>query len=299
MTVSHASLTGADLHESKGAATAASGTIQVADGLGSATWVSPTTLTSEVGKLQPFATPLVPTGWLECDGSAPSRSTYLDLFNAVTIQQTGSKNNGVAQITGLSDTSKMKVGYFIGGANITNGTTILSIDSSTQVTMSAAATGTSSNTVYVSPWALGNGTTTFTLPDFTTTGRFPRSRTSANQLGKFQSNQNLTHHHACTTDNTGAHTHAGSISGGTGNASGDHTHTYNGIVATVGTVFALTSGAGFTAASGATSGGQSATHNHSLVTTSDGNHTHNFDTGDSGGTETRPESISVMWCIKY
>ena len=35
------------------------------------------------GFIQPFAASTVPTGWLECDGSAVSRTTYADLFTVI------------------------------------------------------------------------------------------------------------------------------------------------------------------------------------------------------------------------
>ena len=36
-----------------------------------------------VGMIAPFGMSSVPTGWLACDGSAVSRSTYADLFTAI------------------------------------------------------------------------------------------------------------------------------------------------------------------------------------------------------------------------
>ena len=43
MTTQHSSLTGAELHEPKGVASASSGTVYLADGLGSGSWVTPYT----------------------------------------------------------------------------------------------------------------------------------------------------------------------------------------------------------------------------------------------------------------
>jgi len=37
-----------------------------------------------VGMISPFAMSTAPTGWLECDGSAVSRTTYADLFTALS-----------------------------------------------------------------------------------------------------------------------------------------------------------------------------------------------------------------------
>ena len=42
------------------------------------------------GMVQYFANSTVPTGWLMCDGSAVSRTTYADLFSAIsTVYGTG------------------------------------------------------------------------------------------------------------------------------------------------------------------------------------------------------------------
>lgn len=51
MTVQHSALTGAELHEPKGAASAGAGTVYVADGAGSGTWADPL---SSVNNLNTF-----------------------------------------------------------------------------------------------------------------------------------------------------------------------------------------------------------------------------------------------------
>jgi hypothetical protein len=285
-TVSHSSLTGADLHEPKGAASAASGTVYVANGSGSGTWTTLSALTGDVGEVKAFSTPIVPSGFLECDGSAVSRTTYANLFNAITIQQTGSSNNGVATITGLSDTSNMKAGYYIGGSGITNGTTILTVDSPTQVTMSAVATSTGSSTVIISPQALGNGSTTFTLLNFTDTGRFPRSRTSSVQMGTYQSNLIKNHVHPFTTASDGG-------GGATGTESATHTH--NG-VSSSGTFLQLGATSQPVVNGTQATSTESATHTHTIP-----NHAHagTTDNNTSGGSETRPETISLLYCVRY
>lgn len=40
-------------------------------------------LSGPVGTISPFARPTAPTGWLLCDGSAVSRTTYADLFSVI------------------------------------------------------------------------------------------------------------------------------------------------------------------------------------------------------------------------
>jgi len=47
------------------------------------TGVSPT-VSGHPGMISPFAMTTAPTGWLICDGSAISRSTYSDLFSAIS-----------------------------------------------------------------------------------------------------------------------------------------------------------------------------------------------------------------------
>jgi len=309
--VSHASLTGSNLHEPKGISTATSGQVYVADGVGSGSWTSTSVIVP--GMVADFATPVAPAGWLECDGSAVARTTYGALFTALTIQQSGSRGVGSAVITGLSSTANMRPGYFVGGTGITNGTTILTVDSATQITMSANAASSGTSTVIVSPFAQGDGSTTFTLPNTSTAGRYRRSRTSSLHLGVSQADTNKTHTHSVsgtTADDTGqAHTH--SVSGTTGSNSVGHTHNV-GVGAIDGKVNALSAGSASgniwfnTSGSGpgvssdesqththsfsATSGNQSATHTHAFSATSGNN--------SDGGTESRPVTLIIMTCIK-
>lgn len=285
--VAHATLTGADLHEPKGAAAAAAGTVYISDGAGSGSWGTVASSLNFVGMVAPFMTLTAPTGWLEFNGAAVSRTTYADLWAAVTIQQTGTRSSGSAVITGLSSTTNMKVGYYVGGTGITNGSTIVSVDSSTQITISNNASSSGSNTVIVSGWAQGDGSTTFTLPDATTNGSFFRSRTSSVRIGAVQSSQNLAHTH--TTDSQGAHSHGGATaSGGV-----DHTHPY--IVSTSGGQNGT--GAPLSAANTPSTTGSASAYLHTHTISSDGSHTHTA--LSDGGTEARPVNISMLWCVKY
>lgn len=106
-----------------------------------------------------------PSGWLDADGSAVAISTYPSLYAAITITQSGSRTSGSPTITGLSDTSKMVAGMPVCGTGIPSATTILSVDSSSQITLSNNASSTGTNNVVVAPFGVGNGTTTFNVPD--------------------------------------------------------------------------------------------------------------------------------------
>jgi len=212
----------------------------------------------------------------------------------MTIQTTGTTSNGSAIVTSIPDTSKFKVGYYIFGTGIAGGTTILSIDSASQVTMSATASSGGSISVAISPWLLGSGT--IKLPDVTTAGRYRRSRTSTTAVGQLQSDQNQAHTHSLsvtgTTDSQGAHTHTA-----TSTDSG-HTHQMtspSGQLVTTGNGTAgqgvnnlTTSGTGF--ANITTTVASAGAHTHSVTSTGT--------SGSNGGTEARPTTLIVLTCVK-
>lgn len=291
--VAHASLSGSNLHEPKGIGTAASGSVYIADGAGSGSWTISEALTT--GMIADFATPVAPTGWLECDGTDVSTTTYNALYNAMSIQQTGSRGVGSAIITGLSSTTNMKVGYYVFGTGITAGTTVQSVDSSTQITLSANAGSSGTSTVIVSPWYLASGT--IRLPDTKTVGRFRRSRTASTTLGTAQADQNKAHTHTGTSDSGGTHSHTGT----TDSDGVDHTHTANdhsisgGSGNNVGTASAFN---GLTTFSQTTGGASAYNHTHAFTTASGGAHTHTFTTDSSGSSELRPLTLVVMTCVK-
>lgn len=69
------------------------------------------------------------------------RLAVANLFlNSTLITRNGTTTNGSAVVTGLAQTSDLAVGMFVAAAaGIQGGTTILSIDSATQITLSANA----------------------------------------------------------------------------------------------------------------------------------------------------------------
>lgn len=76
MAVEHSALTGAQLHEPKGAATAAGGTVYTADGAGSGTWKSPTSVINNLNKFS-VETTLTDVG--------TASSVYLNSPNKATL----------------------------------------------------------------------------------------------------------------------------------------------------------------------------------------------------------------------
>lgn len=161
---------------------------------------------------------------------------------------------------------------------------------------------------------VGNGTTTFTLPDGYTAGKFLRSRTASVAAATVQTNQNKAHTHTFSgslslgtlvVDAGGTHTHTGT----TGGQSVDHSHVY----LAPSSANNQTSGGANSADTGSgvstNSGGVSADHTHSFTTTTTGSsHSHTVSgsiglgtvaTVTDGGTEARPENISGILCVRY
>lgn len=133
-----------------------------------ATWVviSGNTQGVETGTVIDFAGLTAPVGYQKCDGSALLRTTYANLLTVLTQSQTVTTSNGSAIVTGLTNCqTTMYVGMHIESANFAGGTTILTVDSATQVTMSTTATAGTSTAIKFFNWGNGDGSTTFNVPD--------------------------------------------------------------------------------------------------------------------------------------
>jgi len=118
------------------------------------------------GDFKPTGRLTAPSGWLLCYGQAVSRTTYATLFAAISVSQSGNTNSGSAVVDTLSSTTGLVAGMPVSGSGIPSSTTISSVDSSTQITLSQNATATATVTVTVAPFGVGDGSTTFNVPDF-------------------------------------------------------------------------------------------------------------------------------------
>lgn len=109
--------------------------------------------------------PTVPAGYFECDGSAVSRITYSELFDYVTSFQAGAVVAvGDTTITGL-DTTKLRAGMPLEGVGIDAGSVIVNVINSTEVQISIPPTASSTSGVTFFYTGVGNGTTTFNVPN--------------------------------------------------------------------------------------------------------------------------------------
>lgn len=121
----------------------------------------------------------VPLMWptLDCpawalvrDGSAYPRTTYPGLFNILAPVRIGTitQDAGGAIVSGLSRTADLWVGMPFEHDTVPTGTTVKSIDSANQVTLSANATATTVNAAsrfFLHGYGNGGGATTFGLMD--------------------------------------------------------------------------------------------------------------------------------------
>jgi hypothetical protein len=153
-------------------------------------------------------------------------------------------------------------------------------------------------------WGTGNGSTTFTIPDSYTAGKFLRSRTASVALGVSQASQNKAHTHTgsgTTSVESNSHTHA--FSGTTGAMSANASHTHS---TTIPNSSGNTGGGGAFGNTpiGSTTGSTNTDHTHSFSgSTGDVSathtHTYSFTSSSDGGTEARPENLSAILCIRY
>jgi hypothetical protein len=139
------------------------------------------------GDIKETATLVLQTGWYWCDGSNKNRVTDANLFNAITIQQTGVLTSGSAVVTGLSDTTNagntpMSPGMPVSGTGIQSGTLIQSVDSATQVTLTKTATSSATTALVFAPFGVGDGSTTFGIPNraYLAVGRDNASSSASN-----------------------------------------------------------------------------------------------------------------------
>lgn len=173
------------------------------------------------GSVIDWAGVAIPTGWLTCDGSAVSRSSQSALFNILNGSSTGNVTSGSPTISVTSSTPFVGPGFFfVSGPGIPVGAKITSV-SGTSVTLNVNCTASGTGvTIWAGPWGLGNGSTTFNLPDLrgrVTVGVGVGSGLTSRLLGP--NSQGGEETHILTTAELATHNHTISDPG--------HVHTLN------------------------------------------------------------------------
>lgn len=147
---------------------------------------------SPSGTIDMFSGLNAPAGYLLCNGSAVSRTTYAALFAVLAISTTGTTTTASNSITAIPSTTGMAIGMPISGPGIPAATTVASIVSGTAITISINATASASGVaIVVAPNGIGDGSTTFNLPDMR--GRVPFGVDGTHALGS--TGGALTHTH--------------------------------------------------------------------------------------------------------
>lgn len=228
------------------------------------------------GDLKVKTTPSVPEGFLLADGAAVSRTTYADLLAASSIVRTGATTSGSAVVTALSSAADLFPGMPVEGTGIQAGTTVLTVDSATQVTLSANATATGSPSLRFFLFGNGDGSTTFNVIDMG--GVVPIGYKAAGDadgdykgIGRLYGEKKhaLSAGEAPTIGSAGAHNHTGS----TGIPDNQYRFQDN------------------------LGGPYAGAENHKHSISSDGDHTHSL-SGSGTAHENRQPSRVVAWVVK-
>lgn len=233
-----------------GDSNATSGAVLVGTGSGTSAWDTTPTFdgVSPTGAVVMWSGSSAPSGWLECDGSAVSRTTYSALF-AVIGTRYGS-GDGSSTFNLPNPVDRVAMGIALSTAPTA---TTLSVSSS------------------LDSLSLSNQDTSHTHN--ATTGNQSANHSHSGSTGNNSANHS---HSGNTGNNSGNHSHAAN----TGNA-GSHSHNVSNN--TVGHSHSYTKpNSGSTG--NANTGTQSANHKHNLGNA--GSHSHNFNTGNQSANHT-------------
>jgi microcystin-dependent protein len=117
-----------------------------------------------VGTVKPWAGFAAPSAYAFAYGQEFLRSSFPELFAALTSQQNVSCTLGTPVLSGLSSTEMLPINSKLESSCVSAGTTIISKTIST-VTVSSNAIISTTTSVRFFPWGNGDGNSTFNTPD--------------------------------------------------------------------------------------------------------------------------------------
>lgn len=173
------------------------------------------------------------TGYIDADGQPVPRATYPDLHDAISLYtETASRTALSPTITLIPSTRFISPGMPLEATGFPFGTTVLSVDSSTQITASANAVSSGLDTVVrVYPHGNGDGVSTFNVPDtndrvsrgydYLSVGPKPMGSTGGSDTATLGVANLAAHVHTATIDDPGHDHDAVPVPG-----SFMHTHTF-------------------------------------------------------------------------
>ena len=164
-----------------------------------------------VGAMLDYLSGPVPAGFLLADGSAVSRTTYANLFKVLSYSLSGVTTTGQPQVTGLSSTQYLFPGMAVTGTGVPTGTTILTVDSGTQVTLSSNISTGGTPTLIFYVFGAGDESTTFNLPLFARHTSIGSGGTGTAYVGNVTGQMGGEEAHVQTSGELATHTHSASV----------------------------------------------------------------------------------------
>ena len=137
----------------------------VTSSLGTGSLVTGTGDGDLVGTVKPWAGIQAPNQYMFAYGEQISRTIFSVLFAAITQSTNVTCASSSNTLSGIADTTQIRIGGPVEVSCMPAGTTVISKTSSTIVASNTASTGLNTIAVFF-PFGNGDGSTTFTLPDF-------------------------------------------------------------------------------------------------------------------------------------
>jgi hypothetical protein len=182
------------------------------------------------GAIIDFGGPQAISGYLLCDGTEYSRSTYASLFNAITFTQTCTLTDMSETVITTNNTimyggATALLGMAVTGTNIPTGTYITAVtNDGVTITLSQAATATGSSDLTFYPWGAGDGTTTFNVPNLphhTTIGWGGTPAAHTGMSGTVTGQRGGEETHTQLAVEIASHTHTGTVGAAVGISAGN------------------------------------------------------------------------------
>lgn len=234
-----------------------------------------------VGELVPYAGTSVPSGFLACDGSAVSRTTYADLFSA--IGTTWGVGDGTTTFNVPDLQEKVAIGTSGSFAVGASGGSATHVHAQT-------ATDASAGHIHTQTATDVGGSHSHTNPDVDSGGSHTHSGT-----GLSTGNAGSHSHSNPASSSNGNHTHSNPSTGAEGghrhgipesDSAGSHSHTTGGPSVTRALSFSTSTNSASENHTHSVSTASSHTHTFAQITDSPGDHSHSVGTSGSGGAHT-------------
>jgi hypothetical protein len=139
-----------------------------------------------VGTIKPWAGLTAPNQYVFAYGQELNRADYPELYTAITQQVNVNCTSTSNVLTGIADTTQIRIGSPIEVSCVSGGTTVLSKTSSS-VTVSNPANITLTTLATFFPWGNGDGALTFNVPDLRAITVIGRSNMGGTDRGLIQS----------------------------------------------------------------------------------------------------------------